>query len=57
MSVTGAAESDSPALTALASARELLDVPMREAVGRLAPPVRNVAAYHFGWVDADGDRW
>ncbi len=54
MSVTGAAESNSPALTALASARELLDAPMREAVGRLAPPVRNVAAYHFGWVDADG---
>ena len=54
MSLTGAAESNSPALTALASARELLDAPMREAVGRLAPPVRNVAAYHFGWVDADG---
>jgi geranylgeranyl diphosphate synthase type I len=52
--VTGAADADSPALTALARARELLDVPMREAVGRLAPPVRNVAAYHFGWVDADG---
>jgi geranylgeranyl diphosphate synthase, type I len=54
VSLAGAAEADSPALTALASARELLDVPMREAVDRLAPSVRNVAAYHFGWVDADG---
>jgi len=54
ISVTGTAGSESPALTALAAARELLDVPMREAVGRLAAPVQNVAAYHFGWVDADG---
>ena len=54
ISVTGTAGSESPALTALATAREVLDVPMREAVGRLAPPVRDVAAYHFGWVDADG---
>jgi geranylgeranyl diphosphate synthase, type I len=49
-----ASKADSPALAALASARDLLDEPMREAVGRLAPSVRNVAAYHFGWVDADG---
>ena len=53
-SATGAASSNALALTALARARELLDAPMREAVGRLAPPVRNVVAYHFGWVDADG---
>ena len=54
MSVTAAADADSPALTALAAARELLDKPMREAVRRLEPSVRNVAAYHLGWVDADG---
>jgi geranylgeranyl diphosphate synthase type I len=54
VSLAGAFEADSPALTALASTRKLLDLPMREAVGRLAPSVRNVAAYHFGWVDADG---
>lgn len=54
MSVTAAANADSPALTALAAARELLDEPMREAVRRLEPSVRNVAAYHLGWVDADG---
>jgi geranylgeranyl diphosphate synthase, type I len=48
------ADSDSPALPALARARELIDAPMREAVGRLSPSVRNVASYHFGWVDADG---
>ena len=53
-SITAAADSDSPALAALAAARELLDGPMREAVRRLEPSVRNVAAYHFGWVDADG---
>jgi geranylgeranyl diphosphate synthase type I len=45
---------DTTALTTLASVRELIDEPMREAVGSLAPSVRNVAAYHFGWVDADG---
>ncbi len=54
ISVTAAVDPESPALTALAAARELLDAPMREAVRRLEPSVRNVAAYHFGWVDADG---
>jgi geranylgeranyl diphosphate synthase type I len=49
-----ASATDTPALTALAAARELLDAPMRGAVRRLEPSVRNVAAYHFGWVDADG---
>jgi geranylgeranyl pyrophosphate synthase len=39
---------------ALAAARDLLDGPMRAAVARLAPAVKDVAAYHFGWVDADG---
>jgi geranylgeranyl diphosphate synthase, type I len=54
MSAIGAADADSPALAALVAARELIDEPMREAVRRLEPSVRNVAAYHFGWVDADG---
>jgi geranylgeranyl diphosphate synthase type I len=48
------ADAETTALTTLARARELIDPPMRVAVGRLAPSVRNVAAYHFGWVDADG---
>jgi geranylgeranyl diphosphate synthase type I len=39
---------------ALSTARDLLDAPMRASVARLAPAVRQVAAYHFGWVDADG---
>lgn len=27
---------------------------LRAAVGRLAPPMDTVAAYHFGWIDAEG---
>ncbi len=27
---------------------------LREACARLAPPMDKVAAYHFGWIDADG---
>ena len=54
MSVTAAADAGSPALAALAAARELLNEPMREAVRRLEPSVRNVASYHLGWIDADG---
>ena len=38
----------------LTAARGLFDAPMRAAVGRLAPAVRDVVAYHLGWVDADG---
>jgi geranylgeranyl diphosphate synthase type I len=38
----------------LAIVRDLVDVPMRALVGQLAPSVRQVAAYHVGWVDADG---
>jgi len=38
----------------LTRSRDLTDPPMREAVGRLAPTMRDVAAYHLGWVDADG---
>ena len=43
---------DAPA--ALGAVRDLVDAPMRALVDRLAPAVRQVAAYHFGWVDADG---
>jgi geranylgeranyl diphosphate synthase type I len=39
---------------ALGTVRDLVDGPMRAAVGRLAPSVQQVAAYHFGWVDSDG---
>ena len=38
----------------LATARELFDGPMRAAVARLAPNVRDVVGYHLGWVDAEG---
>ncbi|WP_407914512.1 polyprenyl synthetase family protein [Kitasatospora sp. NE20-6] len=31
-----------------------LEPALREAVGRLSLPVRRMAEYHFGWVDADG---
>ena len=48
-------ETDSTALTTLARARQLIDAPMRAAVDKLSPSVRTVAAYHFGWVDADGN--
>lgn len=27
---------------------------LRDAVARLAPPMDTVAAYHFGWIDAEG---
>ncbi len=27
---------------------------LKAAVGRLAPPMDTVAAYHFGWIDAQG---
>ena len=40
--------------TALPRARELLAPALREAVAKLSPGVRQVAAYHMGLVDADG---
>jgi geranylgeranyl pyrophosphate synthase len=48
------APADTSALAALAATRDLVDGPMREAVGRLAPAIRAVVAYHFGWIDAAG---
>ncbi|MFR9721753.1 polyprenyl synthetase family protein [Streptomyces sp. MS19] len=41
-----------PAL--LARGRELAAPALRSAVARLAPPMDTVAAYHFGWIDAEG---
>ena len=39
---------------ALDRARELAVPALRAAIGRLAPSLKLVAAYHLGWVDADG---
>jgi geranylgeranyl diphosphate synthase type I len=49
-----AAASAGNAPAVLGVVRDLVDAPLRAAVGRLAPGVRQVAAYHLGWVDADG---
>ncbi|WP_258534929.1 polyprenyl synthetase family protein [Streptomyces sp. PT12] len=34
--------------------RALTAPALRDAVGLLAPPMNTVAAYHFGWIDAEG---
>ncbi|MEY9969214.1 geranylgeranyl diphosphate synthase type I [Streptacidiphilus sp. MAP12-16] len=34
--------------------RTLCTPVLREAIGRLAPPMDRVSAYHFGWTDAEG---
>ncbi|GAA2083803.1 family 2 encapsulin nanocompartment cargo protein polyprenyl transferase [Streptomyces albiaxialis] len=39
----------------LERARMLTEPALRKAVARLPEPVRPLAAYHFGWRDADGD--
>ncbi|MEP9384852.1 polyprenyl synthetase family protein [Nocardioides sp. KR10-350] len=39
----------------LTTAKGLWDPGLRAAVDRLDPHMRRVAAYHFGWVDADGN--
>ncbi|HUB71487.1 MAG TPA: polyprenyl synthetase family protein [Acidimicrobiales bacterium] len=38
----------------LERARDVTQPLMREAVGRLAPSIRDVVSYHLGWTDADG---
>ncbi|HEX7106277.1 MAG TPA: polyprenyl synthetase family protein [Acidothermaceae bacterium] len=53
-SVSNAPAPSPEAPAALGAVRDLVDAPMRAAVGRLAPSVQQVAAYHFGWVDSDG---
>jgi geranylgeranyl diphosphate synthase, type I len=54
MSPTASRSPVESAPAALAAARDLFDGPMRAAVAQLAPAVRDVACYHFGWTDADG---
>jgi geranylgeranyl diphosphate synthase type I len=39
---------------AVTGGRELVDGAMRAALERLDPRTRRVAAYHFGWINADG---
>ncbi len=39
---------------ALGRARELVEPALRGAIDRLTPELRPVAAYHLGWVDAEG---
>ena len=39
---------------AVTAGREMVEEAMRAAVERLDPRMRRVAAYHFGWVEADG---
>lgn len=38
----------------ITTAQELADPALRASVDRLEPLVRQVAAYHMGWIDADG---
>ncbi|MFY1694314.1 polyprenyl synthetase family protein [Solwaraspora sp. WMMA2101] len=53
--MTAAATTPRDVRARLATARSLLEPPLRHAVRRLATPVRTVAEYHFGWCDAAGD--
>ncbi|NUR62579.1 MAG: polyprenyl synthetase family protein, partial [Catenulispora sp.] len=39
---------------AVTADREMVEAAMRAAIERLDPRTRRVAAYHFGWVEADG---
>lgn len=46
---------DTADVTALLERGRALSAPvLRAAVDRLAPPMDTVAAYHFGWIDAQG---
>lgn len=46
---------DTEGVTALLERGRTLATPvLRAAVNRLAPPMDTVAAYHFGWIDAEG---
>lgn len=48
-------DTDTPDVTALLERSRALATPvLRSAVDRLAPPMDAVAAYHFGWTDAQG---
>ncbi|WP_354639174.1 polyprenyl synthetase family protein [Kitasatospora camelliae] len=53
---TGATVKDGPTVPdLLARGRTLCTPPLRAAVTRLAAPMDTVAAYHFGWIDRDGN--
>ncbi|MES4907438.1 MULTISPECIES: polyprenyl synthetase family protein [unclassified Streptomyces] len=46
---------DTAGVIALLTRGRMLATPvLRAAVDRLAPPMDTVAAYHFGWIDAEG---
>jgi geranylgeranyl diphosphate synthase type I len=45
---------DSAVPALLERGRALAAPALRAAVGLLAPPMNTVAAYHFGWIDAEG---
>ncbi|NGO74869.1 polyprenyl synthetase family protein [Streptomyces sp. YC504] len=48
-------QGDAADVTALLERGRTLATPvLRAAVDRLAPPMDTVAAYHFGWIDAEG---
>ena len=49
-----ATSDDESSRTRVTAGRELVEAAMRAAVERLDPRMRRVAAYHFGWVEADG---
>ncbi|NEB81239.1 polyprenyl synthetase family protein [Streptomyces sp. SID14478] len=47
---------DAVDVTALLERGRTLATPvLKKAVDRLAPPMNTVAAYHFGWIDAEGN--
>ncbi|TLS47955.1 polyprenyl synthetase family protein [Streptomyces montanus] len=47
---------DAVDVTALLERGRTLATPvLKAAIGRLAPPMDTVAAYHFGWIDAEGN--
>ncbi|CAM2878449.1 polyprenyl synthetase family protein [Streptomyces albus] len=51
----GSQEAGARGVTALLDRGRALTTPvLRAAVERLAPPMDTVAAYHFGWIDAEG---
>ena len=52
--VTAAARTAVDVTALLERGRTLATPVLRAAVDRLAPPMDTVAAYHFGWIDADG---
>ncbi|MHB2021821.1 MAG: polyprenyl synthetase family protein [Mycobacteriales bacterium] len=39
---------------AVGRTRTLVEPALRAAVDRLSPPLRTIAGYHFGWLEADG---